>query len=125
MTTEIRNLTDLANTIGCYDSVEAIGKALFKGTECGIVFDGGHDYIAVSGYAEGADAECLRHVLKYPFTTKLFWATVQRADAEGVKMWYGWYDDDEDDVIEDDNRARCRDINEVLIPQGMTRRDYE
>jgi hypothetical protein len=130
----VHNLTDLAGTIGCEDSVAAISKALFKGTDCGIVFDGGHDYVSVCGYAEGVDAECVPYKLHYPFSTKQFWACVNLADADGVEMWlegrdefelfdecdaewdeyWAKQDGDMQDTIDDDNAQRAADMNATL-----------
>lgn len=90
------SITELAANIGC--EVRAIGKALFKGTECGIVFDHDADSVMVSGYAEGADAECEPIKLRFPFTMGEFWAAVQEADDEGCEMWHAWNDDPEDEL---------------------------
>lgn len=88
----IRNINDLAAMIGT--SVEGIGKALLKGTECGIVFhEKDFNTAVVCGYAEGADAECPNHDLEYPFTAEEFWAAVKQADDEGCEMWHEWNDD--------------------------------
>jgi hypothetical protein len=119
MTTMINNLTELAGTIGCNDSVAAIGRALFKGTDCGISFDGGPDYVSVCGYAEGADAECVPYKMHYPFSTAQFWACVQWADEEGCQLWHEWNDEDwgdvyPDDVMDDDNAQRAADMNATL-----------
>jgi hypothetical protein len=97
----INNLSDLyAEIIGGQpkDADEAkarISKALFKGTECGIVFHADDRGIVVAGYAEGSDAECPTHRLDYPFTLQDFWAAAQVADDEGCELFDETHTDDE------------------------------
>ena len=90
----IKNLSDLAAEIGC--KPDCIGKALYKGTQCGICFHEDIVGVQVSGYAEGADAECSTIHLEYPFTAKQFWDAVQEADDEGKAMWHEWNDQEEE-----------------------------
>ncbi len=94
----INNIDELATSIGT--TVQGIGKALFKGSECGIVFtvlepeNEATFYpphgVSVCGYAEGADAECVPKELLYPFTMDQFWSAAQSADDEGVELWEEW-----------------------------------
>ena len=84
----MRNISELADAIGC--KVETIGKALYKGTDCGIVFNPTDNGVTVCGYAEGADDECLPIVLQYPFSTVEFWQAVTDADIEGCELWAEW-----------------------------------
>lgn len=91
----IRNINHLATMIGT--SVDGIGKALYKGTTCGIVFNEKDWYtVTVCGYAEGADAECVPIDLVYPFTRDEFWNAVQEADDEGCELWHEWNDEEEE-----------------------------
>ena len=81
----ILNISDLAHAIGCPEHY--IGKALFKGTRCGICFEETDTGVIVAGYAEGSDAECPAHELEYPFTIDEFWRAVEFADDEGCELW--------------------------------------
>ena len=93
----ILNLADVAYELGCaFDDEGEIAKAIYKGTDCGCVFDCDTKGITVAGYAEGADAECPSHRLDYPFSPHDFWTTLEEADAEGVQMWHEWNDEEED-----------------------------
>jgi hypothetical protein len=95
--TPIRNINDLATMIGT--SVEGIKKALYKGTDCGIIFaEKDFNTVTVCGYAEGADAECMDHDLVYPFTADEFWTAVQQADDEGCEMWHEWNDEPDEEI---------------------------
>ena len=62
-------------------------KWVFKGTECGCVFESDKDSVYVSGYAEGSDAELPGHSLMWGFTLEEFNAALTQADAEGVEAW--------------------------------------
>lgn len=88
----IKNPAELANEIGV-ERPELIAKALFKSTECGVAFSYDEARIIVSGYAEGADAECPPHKLAFPFTSETFWQEVTAADEEGAEMWHEWNDE--------------------------------
>jgi hypothetical protein len=75
--------------------------------------------VTVSGYAEGADAECEVHRLYFPFDGEYWDAALEEADYEGCQMWHEWNDDEwcdvyPDDVMEDDNRQRAADMNATL-----------
>jgi hypothetical protein len=83
---EINTLKELQAEVG----TENIGRALFKSTRCGIVFNVIEDGVSVCGYAEGADAECVPIDLKYPFASDVFWNAVERADDEGCELWAEW-----------------------------------
>jgi hypothetical protein len=93
---EIRTLAELAAEIGV-DHPCNIQRALFKSTRCGIVYNVLDDTAGVSvcGYAEGADAECIPHELRFPFASDVFWNAVEDADTEGCDMWHEWNDDDD------------------------------
>ena len=116
----IHNLSQLASYVGvpsCFqgDYDKAIARLLFKYTECGCVFDHDQDGVYVSGYAEGADAECERHYLEYPFDGSEWDEVVAMADEEGVEMWHEWNDGDfYDDNFEADCSERARDMNAAL-----------
>ena len=84
----VRNLADLGEVVGC--AVERIGRALYKSTDCGIVFNEKEGGVTVCGYAEGADAECVPIELQYPFPMGAFWNAVEQADNEGSELWDEW-----------------------------------
>lgn len=91
----IHNIQDLAAEVGTDEA--GIKKALYKATECGIIFnEKDSNTVSVCGYAEGADAECMEHDLVYPFSADDFWFAVQQADDEGCEMWHEWNDDPEE-----------------------------
>jgi hypothetical protein len=94
----IRNIRELAREVGipdCFegDFGEAVGRYVFKSTECGCVFESFDNGVRFAGYAEGADAECPDHYLKYPFSADEFWTRLAYADWEGVEMWHEWNDE--------------------------------
>ena len=76
----------LADEVG-EDSPDRIARRLFKATTCGIVFSLREGGIYMSGYCEGADAECQARMLDYPFTADIFWREVDAADQDGRDMW--------------------------------------
>ena len=116
----IRNIRELATELGvpsCFegDYVKAVERYIFKYTECGCVFNSLDDGVTVAGYAEGADAECPDHYLKYPFEAGEFYDALAEADYEGVEMWREWNEDDDmQDIIDSDNRDRAADMNATL-----------
>ena len=126
----IRNLRDLARHLGVrscsYGNYEAgglagrIGKAIFRATECGCVFDApGSDCVTISGYAEGADAECESYQFNYPFGSEEFDSQLELCDEEGVELWNEWNSEDwegvyPDDIQADDDRQRAADMNAEL-----------
>ena len=88
----IKNVRQLAEEVGCYES--GIAKAIFRGTECGVVCTCSDEGVHLSGYAEGADAECLERFLPWGFTAKAFWDTVEAADEDGCELFDEWNDDE-------------------------------
>ena len=87
----IANLKALCEeTCAAHENEESVGRRLFKDTECGIGFGCLEGGVVVAGHADGADAECPGHELKYPFTAESFWAAVKVADEEGCEMWEEW-----------------------------------
>jgi hypothetical protein len=97
----IRSIEDLAAYLGV-ERPDQIAKAVFKGTECGCAYDvmrcsAGTGVtvvgVVVRGYAEGSDAECPPHELKFPFTIDDWDAALEEADEEGCEMWHAWNDE--------------------------------
>jgi len=93
----IQNIRDLAREVGIPDCFEgdfgkAVGLYVYKNTECGCVFESLDDGVRFAGYAEGADADCPDHYLKYPFDADEFWSELYVADYEGIDMWHEWND---------------------------------
>ena len=93
----IDTIEELAVAIGCADHVDSISRvgakasvrrAVFKGTECGCVFDTTRNHILIAGYAEGVDAECPPHILQYPFELDDFWAALECADMDGCDLFH-------------------------------------
>ena len=68
-------------------SQQLLRKWVFKGTECGCIFDSDEKGIMVGGYAEGSDAELPLHHLDWGFTIKEFNEALEFADKEGVEAW--------------------------------------
>jgi len=69
-------------------------KWVFKGTECGCIFDSDEKGIVVGGYAEGSDAELPTYDLKWGFTINAFKEALDYADADGVEAWHEANDED-------------------------------
>ena len=75
-------------------SQQLLRKWVFKGTECGCIFDSDEKGIMVGGYAEGSDAELPMHNLDWGFTIKEFTEVLEFADEEGVTAWHEANEDD-------------------------------
>ena len=84
----IYNTTQLAEKVGI--PAERIARALYKGTQCGICYGTTDTGVYVCGYAEGADVECEKITLDFPFAIEQFWDAVQAADDEGCALWHEW-----------------------------------
>ena len=69
-------------------SQQLLRKWVFKGTECGCIFDSDEKGIMVGGYAEGSDAELPMYDLKWGFTINAFKEALDYADADGVEAWH-------------------------------------
>ena len=76
-------------------------KWVFKGTECGCIFDSDEKGIMVGGYAEGSDAELPMYDLKWGFTINAFKEALDYADADGVEAWHEANDEDLARVVDD------------------------
>jgi len=90
--TEILNIFDLAREYGCDDvteenAAESIKRTVYKYTDCGCSFNCGNDFVAVSGYCEGSDAELTNHRLDFPFKLKEWYDALSSADSEGTEIW--------------------------------------
>jgi len=77
-------------------------KWVFKGTECGCIFDSDEKGIVVGGYAEGSDAELLMYDLKWGFTINAFKEALDYADADGVEAWHEANDEDLVRVVDEE-----------------------
>ena len=75
-------------------SQQLLRKWVFKGTECGCIFDSDEKGIMVGGYAEGSDAELPMYDLKWGFTINAFKEALDYADADGVEAWHEANDED-------------------------------
>jgi len=97
MSNLIRSIEQLAAEVGVSGprKENAIQRALYKATTCGIVTTFTSSSVTVMGYAEGADAECEQHTLTYPFEAQAFWDAVEEADSEGCDLYDAWNVDDE------------------------------
>jgi len=62
-------------------------KWVFKGTECGCIFNANEDGISVGGYAEGSDAELEMYDLDWGFTIDEFHDALDQADLDGTAAW--------------------------------------
>lgn len=121
----INNIRDLATHLGGCEPSQ-IGKWIFRSTECGCTFrefvEGELGGVTISGYAEGADAECESYQFNYPFGSEEFDTQLELCDLEGIEMWYDWnnldWEDDVQDTIDDDNRQRSADVDAELNGGG-------
>lgn len=99
--TIINNIFELAVAVGTpEDRVSLIGRAVYKYTECGCVFNETATGVTVCGYAEGADAECVPIALDYPFTLEEWESALDQADEDGCDLWNEWnafYGEDSED----------------------------
>lgn len=99
----IRDLAELAAHVGAYrPTVKSIAHRLYKDTDCGISFwapeGDSPDRVVVAGYAEGTDAECPNHELKFPFESDDFDLTVETADREGVELFEETHDEEGNEI---------------------------
>jgi len=93
-------------------SQQLLRKWVFKGTECGCIFDSDEKGIVVGGYAEGSDAELPMYDLKWGFTINAFKEALDYADADGVEAWHEANDEDlatvmitEEEWLEENNKT--------------------
>ena len=77
-------------------------KVVFKGTECGCIFDSDEKGIMVGGYAEGSDAELPTYDLEWGFTINAFKEALDYADADGVEAWHEANDEDLVRVVDEE-----------------------
>jgi len=74
---------------------------VFKGTECGCVFESDEKGIIVGGYAEGSDAELPMYDLEWGFTLEEWDAALDDADKEGCIAWQKAHDEDLASVVDE------------------------
>ena len=84
-------------------SQQLLRKWVFKGTECGCIFDSDEKGIMVGGYAEGSDAELPMRGLDWGFTIEEFTEALDDADREGVTAWHEANDEDLARVVDEDD----------------------
>ena len=136
MSNMISNIAQLAIEVGVepvsFDNfysgglAKRIGKALFKGSDCGITFQHGNAGVRLAGFAEGSEGDCPWHELFFPFTSVEFWDAAQLADDEGSEAWEAWEEGNSldwdyvypDDVMEADDKERAADMNATLKDIG-------
>lgn len=108
----INSILEFKQALGV-TSVAGIRKVIFKSTTCGCTFDEVPDGIEFSGYAEGADADCITHRLMYPFEMAQFYIELAQADEEGCELFDEWngMDDEDLDAVEQDALSRADDMN--------------
>jgi len=75
-------------------SQQLLRKWVFRGTECGCIFDSDEKGIMVGGYAEGSDGELPMHDLDWGFTIEEFTEVLEAADKEGCIAWHEANEDD-------------------------------
>ena len=84
-------------------SQQLLRKWVFRGTECGCIFDSDESGVYVGGYAEGSDAELPMHHLDWGFTINEFVEELEAADKEGVEEWHLANDEDLARVVDEDD----------------------
>ena len=84
-------------------SQQLLRKWVFKGTECGCIFDSDEKGVIVGGYAEGSDAELPMHNLDWGFTIEEFTEALDYADKEGCIAWHEANDEDLARVVDEDD----------------------
>ena len=84
-------------------SQQLLRKWVFRGTECGCIFDSDEKGIMVGGYAEGSDAELPMRGLDWGFTIEEFTEALDDADREGVEEWHLANDEDLARVVDEDD----------------------
>ena len=75
-------------------SQQLLRKWVFRGTECGCIFDSDEKGVMVGGYAEGSDGELPMHDLDWGFTIEEFTEVLEAADKEGCIAWHEANEDD-------------------------------
>ena len=84
----IRHLAGLCEMIGTHhNTIGAVSKAIFKGTNCGAWVATTGDAIQVGSTVEGADEGTEVHDLTYPFSKDDFWKAVQAVEDEAESIW--------------------------------------
>jgi len=84
-------------------SQQLLRKWVFRGTECGCIFDSDEKGIMVGGYAEGSDGELPMHDLDWGFTIEEFTEVLEAADKEGCIAWHEANDEDLARVVDEDD----------------------
>ena len=84
-------------------SQQLLRKWVFRGTECGCIFDSDEKGIMVGGYAEGSDGELPMHDLDWGFTIEEWSSALDAADKEGVIAWHEANDGDLVRVVDEDD----------------------
>lgn len=95
-----------------------IARAVYRNTTCGCTFHAFLGGVVISGYAEGADAECESFQFDYPFGIEEFEEQLELCDEEGCQMWDEWNGEEWDDEQEADDRQRVDDMNATLRDIG-------
>ena len=80
---------------------DLLRRWVFKGTECGCVFESDEKGIIVGGYAEGSDAEIPMYDLEWGFTLEEWDAALDAADKEGCIAWHEAHDQDLASVVDE------------------------
>ena len=95
----IANQIDLANLVGAVDHTEqAIGFAVYHGTECGawvhFVHVGGAAVgVQLGSIVEGTDGEIVADTLYYPFSEEAWREAVQYVEQRADDLWHEIHDE--------------------------------
>jgi len=93
----ITTLKDLFKEVGV-DTLAALKKSIFKGTECGAWIEPGEGYVVLGSIVEGSDAEATPVELFYPFSRDDFWQALESVDKEACALWEEANTEDDDDL---------------------------
>jgi len=89
MTKQVNSIEDFAEGL-C--EVDALPKAIYKGTDCGAWIQWDDKGIDVGSIVEGSDVDCTPIRLDFPTTVAAVWAALTAIDEEAAEIWEKWND---------------------------------
>lgn len=87
----IRNINDVAALYEC--DVELLNRCVYKYTDCGAWIEWDDSGIRLGSIVEGSDDGVGPFNLRFPFTKKAYWNTLQRIEDDAAAAWAEANDD--------------------------------
>lgn len=84
---KITNAKDLALHVTGESDINRVGRAIYKGTDCGAWIEITDIDVLVGSIVEGSDIGTATYRLKYPFESDGLWKRLEAIEAEAEKIW--------------------------------------